>query len=275
LLQNLVVTPVKGAGKRYRIISGERRYRALKLLQERGALSGDFSVAAEIRKNLSKDEGLRLATVENLQRQDLTPLEEAAALTKLIRKGDRLDDVAAQTGLSVTTIRRRLALNDPCAEAKVALAEGDLSLSQAEALTLGSHEAQSNLLDVIRRGHETVGADDMRRHWRPDRAFLERRNKDQLLTIAEDCGCATRYGIGLLRSYKKSELVGCLLRHFDLAQTNGEDGEEWQKARDWLPEAMQFPSINPDAEAGDDDTDADEPDDAMTGDDEAPMEEAA
>jgi ParB family transcriptional regulator, chromosome partitioning protein len=68
----------------------------------------------EIRDSLSKDDSLRLATVENLQRQNLTPLEEAAALTKLIHKGATLDDVAAQTGLSQTTIKRRLALNGLC-----------------------------------------------------------------------------------------------------------------------------------------------------------------
>jgi hypothetical protein len=60
-------------------------------------------VAVEIRDDLSKDDTLRIATVENLQRQNLTPLEETAALTKLIHKGTTLDDVVAQTGLSATT----------------------------------------------------------------------------------------------------------------------------------------------------------------------------
>src|SRR5262249_12737361 len=52
LLQNLVVRPVKGKGQHYRIVSGERRYRALKLLQERGELDGDFAVPVEIRSSL-------------------------------------------------------------------------------------------------------------------------------------------------------------------------------------------------------------------------------
>ena len=58
LLQNLVVRPVKGKGEHYRIVSGERRYRALKLLQERGEVDGDFAVPVEIRVSLSKDEVL-------------------------------------------------------------------------------------------------------------------------------------------------------------------------------------------------------------------------
>jgi ParB family transcriptional regulator, chromosome partitioning protein len=79
LLQNLVVRPVKGKRQHYRVVSGERRYRALKLLQERGEVDGDYAVPVEIRSSLSKDDSLRIATVENLQRQNLTPLEEAAA----------------------------------------------------------------------------------------------------------------------------------------------------------------------------------------------------
>ena len=56
LLQNLVVKPVKGKDEHYRIVSGERRYRALKLLEQRGEVDGDFAVPVEIRDHLSKDE---------------------------------------------------------------------------------------------------------------------------------------------------------------------------------------------------------------------------
>lgn len=159
LLQNLVVSPVKGKGQQYRIVSGERRFRALKLLQDRGELEGDFAVPVEIRTSLSKDDSLRIATVENLQRQNLTPLEEAAALTKLIHKGTTLDDLAARTGLSQTTIKRRLALNGLCDETRAALALGSISLSQAEALTLGSDEVQQRILEEIERGNAFSGDD--------------------------------------------------------------------------------------------------------------------
>jgi ParB family chromosome partitioning protein len=161
LLQNLVVKPVKGKGEHYRIVSGERRYRALKLLQERGEVDGDYAVPVEIRSSLSKDDSLRIASVENLQRQNLTPLEEAGALTKLIHKGTTLDDVAAQTGLSPTTIKRRLALNGLCEETRAALALGILTLSQAEAMTLGGDEMQRSILEEIERGI-AFSADDIK-----------------------------------------------------------------------------------------------------------------
>jgi ParB family chromosome partitioning protein len=162
VLHNLVVSPVgKGKKERFQIVSGSRRLQALLLLQERGELPEDFTVAVEIRDDLSKDDTLRIATVENLQRQNLTPLEEAGALTKLIHKGTTLDDVVAQTGLSATTIKRRLALNNLNREAKAALTKGLLTLSQAESLTLGSDEAQTRILEQITGGGDYT-ADEIR-----------------------------------------------------------------------------------------------------------------
>jgi ParB family chromosome partitioning protein len=162
VLHNLVVTPTgKGKKERYQIVSGSRRFEALRLLQDRGELPKDFTVAVEIRDDLSKDDTLRIATVENLQRQNLTPLEEAGALTKLIHKGTTLDDVVAQTGLSATTIKRRLALNNLRREAKAALAKGSITLSQAESLTLGSDEAQTRILEQIEGGGD-YSADEIR-----------------------------------------------------------------------------------------------------------------
>lgn len=162
LLQNLVV--IKGKGKQYRIISGERRYRALKLLQERGEIAKDYGVKVEVRNKLTTDDVLRLATVENVQRENLPPLDEAASFAALIHKGNTLDDLAAKTGLSPTTIKRRLALNDLCDEAKEALASVKISLSQAEALTLGDHDAQRSVLGDIESGYGPYSAADIRDH---------------------------------------------------------------------------------------------------------------
>ena len=82
-------------------------------------------------------------------------------MTKLIHKGATLDDVAAQTGLSQTTIKRRLALNGLCEETRAALALGIISLSQAEAMTLGSDEVQRTILEEIERGI-AFSADDIK-----------------------------------------------------------------------------------------------------------------
>jgi ParB family chromosome partitioning protein len=58
---------------------------------------------------------------------------------------------------------------------------------------------------------------DMRYHWHPDRSFLERRTRDQLVAIAVDCGYAEN--TGRVATYKKSELVHSLLWYFDTARS--------------------------------------------------------
>lgn len=167
LLHNLVVKPVSGKRNRFEIVVGERRFQALKLLEDRGELPEDFSVPVEVRAELSKDDTLRIATVENLQRQNMTPLEETSALTKLVHKGVTLDDVVAQTGLSASTIKRRLALNNLCKDAKQSLSKGQISLAQAEALTLGNDEAQVRLMEQL--ADRDYSADDIRGHLLDDR----------------------------------------------------------------------------------------------------------
>ena len=152
LLQNLVAAKPKGKKRLYPLISGERRYRALCLLVEQGELPKDINVPVEVRKGVSEDESLRIAAIENIQREDLTPLEEAAAISTLVENGEGIREIAAQTGLSVATIRRRMTLLTLSHEVALALSEGQINLSQAEALSLGSHDAQNAVRERIENG---------------------------------------------------------------------------------------------------------------------------
>jgi ParB family chromosome partitioning protein len=88
---------------------------------------------------------------------------------------------------------------------------------------------------------------DMRYHWHPDRSFLERRTRDQLAAIAADCGYAE--STGRVASYKKADLVNSLIRYFETARAAATPTPAQEKAREWLPEAMRFPAVNPDAVA--------------------------
>lgn len=101
---------------------------------------------------------------------------------------------------------------------------------------------------------------DMRRHWRPDGAFLNRRNREQLVAIAKHCGFAD--GHSGLHSWKKGELVTALLRHFEQARAAAAPNDVQAKALSWLPEAMRFPAVDPDARPGADDA-LDDGDDAL------------
>ncbi len=144
LLQNLVVRP-EGDG-RYRVISGKRRYLAFQLLKKQGDIKGDYQVPVEIKDELAEGDALRLATVENVQREPLHPMDEAEAFAKLLQAGGTVEAIVEKTGLSAATVKRRLALASLCAEAKKALRAGTITRAVAEALTLGSREQQRSIL---------------------------------------------------------------------------------------------------------------------------------
>ena len=90
---------------------------------------------------------------------------------------------------------------------------------------------------------------DMRNHWTPDRAFLSRRNREQLIEIAKANGTAE--GRSNLATYKKSELVEAILFHDGNARLAAAPTPEQRKALEWLPEAMSFPAVDPDAQEAD------------------------
>ncbi len=152
LLQNLVVAKPKGRAKKFAIISGERRFRAMQYLLSQGEISQDFTVPVEVKENLTEEEILRIATIENVQRENLSPLEEANAIKILVQDGEKLDEIVSKTGLSVTTIKRRLSLLNLVDVAKEALANKEIDLSLAEALSIGTSEKQTDLLGDILNG---------------------------------------------------------------------------------------------------------------------------
>lgn len=152
VLQNLVVEPC--GDEKFRIVSGHRRYLALKLLKRRKAIDDDFKVPVDIRKNLDEADALRIATIENVQRADLDPIDEAEAFAAMLQNGAAIEDVSAKTGLSDQTIRRRLALANLSKPVKVAVRKGELPLGVAEALTLATEDQQRQLLKEIRDGAE-------------------------------------------------------------------------------------------------------------------------
>src|SRR5688572_29462741 len=85
VLQNLIVRPE--GDETFRVVSGKRRYLALKLLKKQGAIDETYQVPVEIRDELSDEDAFRLATIENVQREQLHPLDEAEAFAKLLQSG--------------------------------------------------------------------------------------------------------------------------------------------------------------------------------------------
>ena len=135
---------------RYRIVAGERRWRA-------AALAGLTDLPARV-LNVSEEALREISLIENVQRKDLTPIEIASALQALIRKnGLTQEDCAARLGWSRALVANRLRLLNLPDELRGMLAEGSLSEGHARALLgLGSEEAMIELGRRAANGDMTV-----------------------------------------------------------------------------------------------------------------------
>lgn len=142
VLQPLIVRRV-GAG--YEIIAGERRWRA--------AQKAGVTKVPIIIKEASDSEALELALIENLQRQDLNPIEEAGGYRRLIEDfGLTHEEVAARIGKDRSTITNQLRLLKLPEEAQKALVEGEITAGHARAiLSLGSPAEMESALSAIRK----------------------------------------------------------------------------------------------------------------------------
>lgn len=111
----------------YEIIAGERRWRAAKM-------AGLATVPATV-KQYKEQEKLEIALIENVQRADLNPLEEAFAYERLIKEFDLTqEEVANQVGKSRSAIANTIRLLELPEKVKEALVEGKINPGQARAL---------------------------------------------------------------------------------------------------------------------------------------------
>lgn len=136
VVQPILVTP-NGGGDEFTIIAGERRWRAARQ-------AGLKDVPVVIRQAVSKREMFELALVENLQRSDLNPIEEAEAYKRLLEEFElSQEDVAARVGKNRSTVSNALRLLALPAEVQDHLREGRLSAGHVRPmLTLTSTAEQ-------------------------------------------------------------------------------------------------------------------------------------
>jgi len=119
ILQPLLVSEAQPG--RYVLIAGERRWRAARL-------AGFATVPAVIRERLDKDDLLELALVENLQRQDLTPIEEARAYEQLRSAlGLSQAQIANRVGIDRSTVANALRLLKLPDEVQAMVESGELT----------------------------------------------------------------------------------------------------------------------------------------------------
>lgn len=125
VMQPILVRPLTAG--RFEIIAGERRWRAARM-------AGLSRVPALV-KDIPDQQALAAALIENIQREDLNPLEEAVGIQRLVQEFGLTHQVIAQTlGRSRTAVTNALRLLDLAPPVRELLAEGRLDMGHARAL---------------------------------------------------------------------------------------------------------------------------------------------
>lgn len=161
LMQPIVVRPI-GNG-RYEIIAGERRWRA-------SQQAGLERIPALVRE-VPDEAAIAMALIENIQREDLNPIEEAMALQRLQQEfqltQQQVADAVGKSRVTVSNLLRLIALPD---EVKTLLAHGDLEMGHARALLgLPAEKQTEGARHVVARGLTVRQTEAMVRQWLSDK----------------------------------------------------------------------------------------------------------
>jgi len=140
LLQPILVQDRKDY---YEIIAGERRWRAAKL--------AGLKEVPVIIKNYTEQEIMEISLIENIQREDLNPIEEALAYKKLLEEFQlKQDELAERVSKSRTTITNSMRLLKLCDYVQQMIIDGKLSTGHARALiSIEDEEQQKQLAEKI------------------------------------------------------------------------------------------------------------------------------
>ncbi|MCL7461425.1 ParB/RepB/Spo0J family partition protein [Pseudomonas sp. NW5] len=165
LMQPVVVRPLDS--ERYEIIAGERRWRACQL-------AGLERIPALVRE-VSDEAAIAMALIENIQREDLNPVEEAAALQRLQQEfhltQQQVADAVGKSRVSVANLLRLMALPD---EIKTLLAHGDLEMGHARALLgLPAERQIEGARQVVARGLTVRQTEALVRQWVSNKPAVE------------------------------------------------------------------------------------------------------
>ena len=135
VLQPIVVRPI--SDQRYEIVAGERRWRAAQM--------AGLDVIPAVIRDVSDQAAIAMALIENIQREDLNPIEEAASLQRLQKEFDLTQqEVATAVGKSRSTVANLLRLMTLREDVRRLVEHGDLEMGHARAL-LGLEGADQSM----------------------------------------------------------------------------------------------------------------------------------
>jgi ParB family chromosome partitioning protein len=171
MLQPIVVRELDDSG-RYEIIAGERRWRAAQLAEL-------HEVPAVIR-DVPDDAAIAMALIENIQRENLNPVEEARALQRLIEEFEMTHQQAAEaigrSRAAVTNLLRLLSLEQ---DVRKLLENGDLEMGHARAILTLEGEMQSKVArDIAAKGLSVREAEQLVRKLRSEAGKTAAKSKE-------------------------------------------------------------------------------------------------
>ncbi|UCJ17642.1 ParB/RepB/Spo0J family partition protein [Pseudomonas sp. MM211] len=157
VMQPIVVRPVGGG--RFEIVAGERRWRATQQ-------AGLDRIPALVRE-LPDEAAIAMALIENIQREDLSPIEEAMALQRLQQEfqltQQQVAEAVGKSRVTITNLLRLIALPE---EVKTLLSHGDLEMGHARALLgLPAEQQTEGARHVVARGLTVRQTEAMVRQW--------------------------------------------------------------------------------------------------------------
>jgi ParB family chromosome partitioning protein len=180
IVQPLVVT--RSGDNKYKLIAGERRYRAAQK-------AGLTSVPVVVKEDMSEGDALQIALIENIQREDLNPIEEALAYHQLHEEfGLTQEEISKRVGKERSTVANFLRLLKLPDSVKRLLASGQLSMGHARAiLAVDSAKKQEQLADrVVKRNLNVRQTEMLASEASPAKAEEKEKPKDVFTADAEE-----------------------------------------------------------------------------------------
>ena len=135
VLVPIILRSVQNKPYLYEIVAGERRYRAAQM--------ANLSEIPALVKNLDDKNAMEIALIENVQRENLNPIEEADGYENLMQKcGYSLEDVSKLIGKSISYIRNLMRINSLPESVKQLIKEGKISASHARTIAVSENPEQ-------------------------------------------------------------------------------------------------------------------------------------
>ena len=159
IMQPIVVRRISNSDTKYEIIAGERRWRAAQI-------AGLDTVPALVR-DVSDEAAIAMALIENIQRENLNPMEEAVALHRLQVEFEltqqQVAEAVGKSRVTVTNLLRLMNLNE---DVKIMLEHGDIEMGHARAL-LGLHDQHQSEAgrQVVAKGFTVRQTEALVRDW--------------------------------------------------------------------------------------------------------------